>query len=172
MVIKNTPPATRSRRAGEDIGGRERRRVELVEANGGADEAEEDPGADHDEDGGVGELVEPEEEPLLPDVQLAGLLRHAHLLPLLPPRLLLPARRRRSRSRRRRLRRSRPRRRRRLGFHGDPQRRRRSELLDAASLVPRAEAVLDAGGLGAGGGRRGGLSVRRSIGRGGGGVAG
>ena len=43
----------------------------LVEPERRADEAEQDPGADHNEDGGVGKLVEPEEQPLLLDVQAA-----------------------------------------------------------------------------------------------------
>ena len=130
--------------AAEHGGGRQRRGVELVEADRGADEAEQDPGADHDEDGGVGELVEPEEKALLPDIELRGLLAHAHLLPLLPP--LLPLRRR-GRRRRRRRRGGLP-----LRHHHHL--RRWGVQLDPAGLVPRLQAVLDAGGLGSGTGRR------------------
>ncbi|PWZ23304.1 hypothetical protein Zm00014a_038674 [Zea mays] len=130
--------STPSRRAAaEHGGGRQRRGVELVEAERGADEAEQDPGADHDEDGGVGELVEPEEQALLADVEVHGLLAQAHLLPPLPPDLLLRRRRRRR------------------GGGGLLLRhhhhlRRRGVQPDPAGLVPRLEAVLDAGGLGSG----------------------
>lgn len=127
----------------------------MVEPGGGADEAEQDPGAGHDEDGGVGELVEPEERALLADVQLQGLLAQAHLVPLLPPPLRL------------RLLPPRPR-----GIvplllalhhphlHG-------VRVLHAAGLVPGPEAVLDVGGLGAGRGRGRGCGVRGGLGRGG-----
>ena len=79
-----------SQRAAEYGGRRQRRGVELVEPERRADEAEQDPGADHNEDGGVGKLVELEEQHLILDAQLHGLLGQAHFLPPVPLPLLLP----------------------------------------------------------------------------------
>ena len=66
----------------EQGGRRERSRIQLVKVEGRTHKAEEYPSTDHNENGSVGKLVEPEERTLLSHVQLYRLLCNAHVLPI------------------------------------------------------------------------------------------
>lgn len=65
-------------------GGRgERRRIQLVKINRRPDKPEKYPSSNHDKNGGVSKLVEPEKHTLLSHVEFHCLLTEAHVIPLL-----------------------------------------------------------------------------------------